>query len=99
MGYHAVDIVAIEIYREQLVALCKMSNGTEVANQGYIRVSLGVMYMPIFCDIAKAVQPTLRPLHLLSDFCCPYMDEAPRDLKRKLNQDHDPETTKKPRHA
>ncbi|KAF8081659.1 hypothetical protein N665_0872s0006 [Sinapis alba] len=100
VGYHGVDIVAIEIYRGELVALCKMSNGIEVANQGYVRVSLGVMYMPIFCDIPQAVDPTLRPLHLLSNFCCPYMDEAPSgDLKRKLNQDHGSETTKKPRHA
>ncbi|XP_056856963.1 uncharacterized protein LOC130506343 isoform X2 [Raphanus sativus] len=100
VGYHGVDIVAIEIFRGELVALCKMSNGTEVANQGYVRVSLRVMYMPIFCDIADAVHPTLKPQHLLSNFCCPYMDEAPREnLKRKLKQDHDSETTKKPRHA
>ncbi|XP_018485623.1 uncharacterized protein LOC108856342 [Raphanus sativus] len=100
VGYHGVDIVAIEIFSGELVALCKMSNGTGAANQGYVRVSLGVMYMPIFSEGDQGVEPILKPQHLLSHFCCPYMDEAPREnLKRKLNQDHDSETTKKPRHA
>lgn len=41
-GYHSVNIVAIEVFKGQLVAPCKMSNGAKIANQGYVRVSLGV---------------------------------------------------------
>ncbi|KAG5391084.1 hypothetical protein IGI04_032625 [Brassica rapa subsp. trilocularis] len=54
VGYHSVDIVAIEIFKGQLVAPCKMSNDTKIVNQGYVRT----------------VHPTLRSHHLLSDFCC-----------------------------
>ncbi|KAH0916676.1 hypothetical protein HID58_031122, partial [Brassica napus] len=64
VGYHSVDIVAIEIFKGQLVAPCKMSNDTKIVNQGYVRVSLGVT-----CH-SFAVHPTLRSHHLLSDFCC-----------------------------
>lgn len=93
-------IVKAEMFLGEQVALCKMSNGTKVADGGYVRVSLEVLYMVIGADSkgSEMVRPTPTPRHLLSDFYCPDMDEAPRgNPKRKQEQQNEPKISKKNR--
>ncbi|KAL0754565.1 hypothetical protein Bca101_092233 [Brassica carinata] len=81
LGYHGVDIVDIQFYNNEVVALCKFSNGTHVGRDGYFRVSLGTRYMMIGCDekSAETVRPTPTPEPLLCNFIFP-------ELKRKRGE-------------
>lgn len=99
-GYHDVVIIKVEVVNGEQVALCKLSNGTKVGVGGYVRVSLEVMYLVVGAEgeAAKNIRPTSTPRHLLSDFYCPLMDEAPRgNTKRKQEQQHESKRSKKRR--
>lgn len=102
LGYHDVMIVRVEMFEGEQVALCKMSNDRKVASGGYVRVSLEVLYMVVGAE-AKAGEvlwPTPTPRHLLFDYHCPEMDEAPRrnpKRKRKGKQHHGPNRSKRSR--
>ncbi|KAH0863595.1 hypothetical protein HID58_080806 [Brassica napus] len=80
LGYHGVDIVDIQFYNNEVVALCKFSNGTHVGRDGYFRVSLGTRYMMIGCDekSAETVRPTPTPEPLLCNFIFPVIHETPK---------------------
>ncbi|KAG2256590.1 hypothetical protein Bca52824_075884 [Brassica carinata] len=82
----------------QLVAPCKMSNGAKIANQGYVRVSLGVTCHYFVIMLRLFILHSGHNISFL--ILLRHMDEAQRgNLKRKLNRDHDSETTKRLRHA
>ncbi|CAH8356022.1 unnamed protein product [Eruca vesicaria subsp. sativa] len=73
MGYHGVMIVAVEDYKGEWVALCKLSNGRKVGDGGYIRVSLRVMFMVLSAEgeDGEHIRDDPSPQHLLSNFVCP----------------------------
>ncbi|CAA7034664.1 unnamed protein product [Microthlaspi erraticum] len=70
LGYHAVIIESVFQLLGDLVAVCRMSNGDEVAHCGYAYVSLTTMYMIVGLDACQEpyVRKTPKPMHLLSNF-------------------------------
>ncbi|KAL9857307.1 putative papain-like cysteine peptidase superfamily [Arabidopsis thaliana] len=99
-GFHDVVIVKVDVINREQVALCKLSNGPKVGVGGYVWVSLEVMYMVVGAqdNDKDMLRPSSTPRHLLSDFNCPLMDEAPRaNLKRKQEQQDEPKRSKKRR--
>ncbi|CAA0231467.1 unnamed protein product [Arabidopsis thaliana] len=99
-GFHDVVIVKVDVINREQVALCKLSNGPKIGVGGYVWVSLEVMYMVVGAqdNDKDMLRPSSTPRHLLSDFNCPLMDEAPRaNLKRKQEQQDEPKRSKKRR--
>lgn len=47
LAYHAVLLESITEMNEQLVAVCKLSNGLETGDEGYVYVSLATLYFPM----------------------------------------------------
>lgn len=47
ISYHDVIIEDLKIIDEQLVAVCKMRKGEDVADGGYVSVSLSIVYMHV----------------------------------------------------
>ncbi|KAG7539197.1 Papain-like cysteine peptidase superfamily [Arabidopsis suecica] len=69
-GYHSVIIESVKEYRGDIVAVCKMSNGTKVCDKGYVHVSLTTMFLIVDVHRTKKpfVRPTPKPRRLLSNF-------------------------------
>lgn len=70
LGYHAVIIESVFQLLGDLVAVCRMLNGEDVAHSGYAYVSLTTMYMIVGVDTCQEpyIRKTPRPMHLLSNF-------------------------------
>ncbi|EOA32247.1 hypothetical protein CARUB_v10015506mg [Capsella rubella] len=92
-SYHGVIIAEIEECDEDVVAICKMSNGTEVADKGYVRVSLTTVYMVagVCPEESPNVRATPKPMHLLSNFIIIDMDENGKGKEKEREREKETE--------
>jgi hypothetical protein len=92
-SYHAVIVSSIEIYKGEVVAICKMSNGTKVCDEGYVRVSLATTYMVVGASPKKKehVRATSKPMHLLSEFIIIDIDENEKEKEREREKETESE--------
>ncbi|XP_020867764.1 uncharacterized protein LOC9326663 isoform X2 [Arabidopsis lyrata subsp. lyrata] len=103
VGYHAVVIEEIKKMGQEWVAVCKMSNGEEVADCGYAYVSLEVQYITVGAsDLGSDfVRASRKPTYLLSNFMIVEMVEADEKDKEDAEsgdeeeQDKDTKDTEK----
>lgn len=69
MSYHAVILESVMYVDDEPVALCKLSNGVDVGNSGYVSVSLATVYTFAYTDENKhRIRPTPKPTRLLTNF-------------------------------
>lgn len=93
--YHSVIMETLEIVDGELCAVCKMSNGEDSGDGGYVYVSLRTVYMPLgaFEEQRKHVRSSSEPMHLLTNFVVPVFDNEKIDKvdKEKKDEERDDE--------
>ncbi|ANM58063.1 apoptosis inhibitory protein [Arabidopsis thaliana] len=93
VGYHAVVIEQIKKMNGEWVAVCKMSNGTLVADYGYAYVSIEVQYMPVGASDLKRkrIRGSDHPMHLLTNFIIVDMVEADENDRKDAESEESEE--------
>ena len=70
LEYHAVIVESVMLYRGEYVAYCRMSNGVQAGDGGYVYVSLNTMFFFVgwVSRVNGSVRTTQEPQHLLTNF-------------------------------
>ncbi|KAJ0237353.1 hypothetical protein HA466_0247680 [Hirschfeldia incana] len=85
LAYHAVIVDSITIMNGELVAVCRLSNGVDTGDDGYVYVSLATLFYPMsaFGESQKNVRAMSEPSHLLTNFVTLELEGGEKREKRQ----------------